>query len=297
MEILAKIYIDLPGLANSLKRDGSSTENDLRDFMNGFAQAKSTFDVIDVGGSNKQCVEFKIKETTHFNLRNYNCRQVLLGVSQDTYAPFLDEISDDISRQRVSIIEGCPVAKEIVASGVTIRNLETIFRSDKLSDKAVLDKASATNSASSMASTPVSVAAVPFTYATITQKASPPPQLVLPLAPKTSTTKPAAVRIVAKPVASAWNPGPRGLDPPIPINQNVLDVVKKRTGHDKLCNNHYLRGPCAKGDSCCFEHIYQPNPEEIRAIQFLARLNPCTNGQDCDVDNCIYGHHVSQMRT
>jgi hypothetical protein len=40
-------------------------------------------------------------------------------------------------------------------------------------------------------------------------------------------------------------------------------------------------------------HDYNPNKDEKNAIAFLARLNPCTNGQDCDVDNCIYGHHVS----
>lgn len=73
----------------------------------------------------------------------------------------------------------------------------------------------------------------------------------------------------------------------------MLDTVKKRKESSKLCNNHYLRGPCTKGDDCCFEHNYKPNKDELNAIAFLARLNPCTSGQECDVDNCIYGHHVS----
>lgn len=90
-----------------------------------------------------------------------------------------------------------------------------------------------------------------------------------------------------------WNPGARGLDEPIIVNVAVMDAVKKRKDTDKLCNNHFLRGPCAKGDGCNFVHDYKPNSEEINAIAVLARQNPCTHGQDCENWECIYGHHVS----
>src|SRR3569833_2378541 len=80
-----------------------------------------------------------------------------------------------------------------------------------------------------------------------------------------------------------WNPGARGLDPPIQVHRYALDRIRRRKDRDKLCNNHYLRGPCADGDSCCFEHKYRPSAEEKTAIAFLARLIPCTNGQDCEV--------------
>ncbi len=89
------------------------------------------------------------------------------------------------------------------------------------------------------------------------------------------------------------NPGPRGLDTPLQVSQTALDTIKKRRDHNKLCNNHYLRGPCAKGSSCTFEHKYRPTKDELVAIAFLTRLNPCSNGQGCEVDDCIYGHHVS----
>jgi len=108
---------------------------------------------------------------------------------------------------------------------------------------------------------------------------------------KAANTVPTQRTAAVKP--ANWNPGPRGLDPPLQVNQTILDTIKKRKDKDKLCNNHYLRGPCSKGDNCCFEHKYRPSPEEKICIAFLARLNPCTNGQDCEVENCIYGHHVS----
>lgn len=129
----------------------------------------------------------------------------------------------------------------------------------------------------------------PSSYATAIKAATPPPQVTLPFQPKPKT--PAARREKVP----AWTPGLRGLDPPLEVNQTALDNIKKRKENNKLCNNHYLRGPCAKGDLCCFEHRYRPNEAEKVAIAFLARLNPCTNGQDCEVDDCIYGHHVSRL--
>lgn len=283
IEIVAKIVANLTGLSRAMKRDNAiDNENDLREFMVGFTQAMSSFDFVDVGYG-KERADSKIQDTARFHLRNYNCKQILLGVSHDAgYAPFLDSaLHDETARKRVAVLEGYPTVKEILATGVDLLSFDALFRSDKLMDR------TATNSSSS---TPRSGHAV-LSYATITQKASPPPQITLPLGPK---VKNANTRVVApKSTQSTWNPGPRGLDPVIPLNLAVLDQVKRRKDSDKLCNNHYLRGPCTKGDDCCFEHHYKPNQDEIRAIQFLARLNPCTSGQECDVDNCIYGHHVS----
>lgn len=35
----------------------------------------------------------------------------------------------------------------------------------------------------------------------------------------------------------------------------------------------------------------------MRALEFMARLIPCSNGQDCEVDTCIYGHHCPGTST
>jgi hypothetical protein len=31
----------------------------------------------------------------------------------------------------------------------------------------------------------------------------------------------------------------------------------------------------------------------MKAVAVLARQNPCSSGQYCEADDCIYGHHVS----
>lgn len=252
---------------------------------------------------------------TKWHLRNNNCRQVVLGCSHDSgYAPFLHNLlRDDLTKQRITILEGFPTHRLLVETGVNIISFPKLFRSDKLLDKPMtngfqqrpisngvpgLQPLPAPVSAP-VSSPPVVAASVPppsstpvpppSSYARAIKSASPPPQMTLPLQPKPKASAPAAQ--VSKP--AAWNPGPRGIDPPILVSESAMNNIKKRKDSNKLCNNHYLRGPCAKGDSCCFEHKYKPSPDEINAIAFLARLNPCTNGQECDVQDCIYGHHVS----
>lgn len=127
-------------------------------------------------------------------------------------------------------------------------------------------------------------------YAAALKSGIPTPEVTLPLQPK-----PVKAPVVRRDNVPMWNPGSRGLDPPLEVNQAALDHIKKWKDNNKLCHNHYLRGPCARGDLCPFEHRYRPNETERAAIAFLARLTPCSNGQDCESDDCIYGHHVSPV--
>ncbi|TGJ80695.1 hypothetical protein E0Z10_g8071 [Xylaria hypoxylon] len=295
-EIFVKINANLAGLNRALKRDGSvGTEDELQDFVGGFNQA-GFFDFVDVG-SDKEIAVSKLKETALFHIQNPGCKQIIMGISHDpAYGPVLDEIiRGDVDRlERIKVLEGCPTVRAIVSIGTEIIRFQDIFRSDKLTDRRTVSSHSV-HSVQSGSSISTSTSGLPnISYATITQKVSPPPQITLPipLAPKNTNS---SLRVVKQPPKPSWNPGPRGLDAPIPLNQIALETIKKRKDNNKLCNNHFLRGPCAKGDECCFVHDYNPNKDEKNAIAFLARLNPCTNGQDCDVDNCIYGHHCPSV--
>jgi hypothetical protein len=250
-----------------------------------------------------------LPEITKWHLRNLNCKQIILGISHDSgYAPFVDEIlQDEGIRRRITILEGYPTVKDLVSAGLHILNLnETIFRPDRLVDRTIVNPSPPASHYGSVTPTPAAAAAT--TYAAITSSTSPPPQITRPLAPKapppanrktsnTGKTNAAATATPTTTALTAWNPGPRGLDSPLQVSQSALEGIKKRRdSNKKLCNNHYLRGPCAKGDACCFEHDYRPSKEEMIAITFMARLNPCTSGQDCEIENCIYGHHVSNAR-
>lgn len=211
-----------------------------------------------------------------WHLRNHNCKQILLGISHDAgYAPFLDEVVTREDRCKITIIEGPPTVRELSATGLQILNFNNIFRAEKLVERLV--------------SSPTP----PSTWAGVTS-IPPPPQAAPPVMLKNCVKKAATSPAQTK-EKLAWAPKPRGLDPPITVNATVLDKIKRRTTNNKLCNNHYLRGPCAKGDECCFEHQYKATDEDLKAIAYLTRLNPCLNGQDCELEFCIYGHHCPSV--
>lgn len=295
-DIIVKVVASLGGLNRALRRDGLVTaENGLEDFVGGFNQA-ALFDFVDMGASKERTIS-KVKETALFHIKNASCRQIIMGVAHDpTYGAILDEIikGNASSRDRIKVLEGHSTVRAVASVGTEIIRFHDVFRSDKLTDRRTVSSHSV-HSVQSGSSISTSTSALPnISYATVTRKASPPPQITLPipLVPKNTNT---SLRVVKQPPKSSWNPGPRGLDTPIPLSQIALETIKKRKDNNKLCNNHFLRGPCAKGDECCFVHDYNPNKDEKNAIAFLARLNPCTNGQDCEVDNCIYGHHCPSV--
>lgn len=292
MEVIAKVCANSTGLSKAMQRDGTLENlNDLKDFTLGFTQGKASFDFIDVGHG-KERADSKIKgrlwsklfrakltppECMRWHLRNHNCKQILLGISHDAgYAPFLDEIVSSDDKYRITIVEGPPTVRELKLTGLQILNLNHIFREQKLVDR------------------PAESNTPPSTWAGVTSIAPPPaasPILAKAVTP-VQTKKVVATPPPAKPT---WTPEPRGLDPPIIVNSAVLDKIKRRTTSNKLCNNHYLRGPCAKGDECCFEHKHKATEEELKAIAYLTRLNPCTNGQSCEQEFCIYGHHCPSV--
>ncbi|KAK4133078.1 hypothetical protein BT67DRAFT_383101 [Trichocladium antarcticum] len=310
LEVIAKVYANLAGLCRAMRRDGClDSETRLKDFTLGFTQAKASFDFVDVGHG-KERADNKVKETTKWHLNNSNCKQVILGISHDAgYAPFLDELFQDPPvRVRVTVLEGIPTVRELSSTGVNILNLNhNLFRSEKLVGRALLDSSvesvvseagprtasvtsgSTSTPATSAASTPAPAPAT--TYARVIKNGTPPPVLTFPI-----QAKPASSGRQQPAPKPAPKPGPRGLDPLLQVSPAALDRIKKRKDHNKLCNNHYLRGPCSKGTACMFEHRYQPTKDELAAIALLTRLNPCSNGQACEVEDCIYGHHCPSVR-
>ncbi|RFU81761.1 hypothetical protein TARUN_463, partial [Trichoderma arundinaceum] len=324
LEIVAKVVANLADLGKAMQRDGCiDNPSVLKDFTLGFTQAKATFDYIDVGYG-KERADSKIKGNSILSRSH-----IMLGISHDAgYAPFLDEtLQDEATRQRISIIEGVTTVPDLVATNIKIAKLGNgLFRDDKLSDKfpSLFQAASASNQSTSSAlptQTIASRTASPaisagssqtrtptLSYAGIVSSASPPPQITLPLTRKPMQTgtwrdrsqqraqSESHYQLIPASTPKNWNPGARGFDEPIRVNVQVLETIKKRKDGDKLCNNHYLRGPCAKRDVCPFAHDYKINDDEMKAVAVMARQNPCSSGQHCELDDCIYGHHCPSIR-
>lgn len=108
--------------------------------------------------------------------------------------------------------------------------------------------------------------------------------------------KPAPVQAVeTKPSYKAADPVPptiprnrRGqrIDPPVKHDQTEVLRVKAY----KMCNVHYLRGPCGYGDGCSHSHKHKPTAVDLKTLRHVARMAPCQNGSECDDLACIYGH-------
>lgn len=258
---------------------------------------------------------------------------VVLGISHDSgYAPFLDELSSDHStRQRLRILEGSPTVRELIATNIKIVNLNnTVFRSDKLvadrfpnsapaapmtngggrASPASVDSRNGTakpngvpasTDARDKVMSPSKSPATSYASATTATHSSPPPTLSFPQATaKNLQAKAAAAAAAAAALLEknkpAWSPGERGLDPAVTYNPVAVDGVKKRKGKDKFCNNFVIAGLCPK-DFCEYSHKLKATSDEKKALAFLMRQSPCTYGQDCTYEECIYGHHVCSSPT
>ncbi|OBT55666.1 hypothetical protein VE04_04894 [Pseudogymnoascus sp. 24MN13] len=312
VEVIAKIFANVSGLAKAMKRVGVlDNADDLREFTLGFTQGKASFDFIDVGHG-KERADSKIRghkmEYPKPQLQTNPPRRLARGRA----APFLDEVlRDESTTRRVSIIEGTPIVRELAASGARVLNFDHIFRNDKLIERQ--SPYSQFQQLSYGGQPPAPLQAIgngrnqsptpPNTWAGVTSiPLTTPSPMVFPVTLKNGTSGAAAAAAAAAvsivtphPKLDDWVPGDRGLDPTLTISAVVLERTKRRAGNTKLCNNHYLRGPCPKGDECVFEHKHKASEEELKAIAYLTRLNPCVNGQDCDVEYCIYGHHCPSV--
>ncbi|KAM0297880.1 hypothetical protein ACHAPM_009161 [Fusarium culmorum] len=297
LEIICRVVANVGGLSKALASEGCiENPNLFRDFTQGFTQARASFDFLDVGFG-KERADAKIR-----------------GIGHDAgYAPFLEEVvHDDDTRHCVSLIKGPPLVRELDRLQLNVIEFDDIFRPTKLiSDKTsalamgndrILPIKTHTTATTSMPPTQAAVL-TPATstaslsppnnsWAKITKSATPPPQLTMPLPPKQNKSKAAASKVQAQP---AWSPGPRGIDPTVTVGASAMENIKRRAGNEKLCNNHYLRGPCGRMDICPFVHNYKATQDDLLALAMLSRQNPCTAGQDCDVDDCIYGHHCPNV--
>lgn len=173
---------------------------------------------------------------------------------------------------------------------------EEIFRCDKIPSNYGFSNGSGSHKTSPIMTSPSLASDTttsftsgksPSTWPRAIQAVTPPPQITTPLAVKKLAPPPPKER-------PEWNPGRRGPDPAIAYRPEILEQIRDRPKEEKLCNKHYLRGNCPQRSICQFVHDLKITKAEKDAIAFLSRQNPCGDGQDCYIEDCIYGHNVSQ---
>ncbi|KAF2272653.1 uncharacterized protein EI97DRAFT_202007 [Westerdykella ornata] len=127
-------------------------------------------------------------------------------------------------------------------------------------------------------------------WAAVAAAPAPPP-------PETTTTTTSSPTPTYKPANRdeliARNRHGQRVDPPCrDYDKAEVDRIKKI----KLCNVHFLRGPCPHGPKCAHLHDWHPTRDELATLRLVARMAPCQNGSGCEDAKCIYGHRCPAPR-
>ena len=133
-KVVVRVYANIKGLADVCTKAGIVDHpSKIEDFARGFTGGKTLFDFTDVGAG-KDRADGKIAETFKLYLYDYHCRQVIFGCSHDNgYARLLEQyLQDGEALPRVTLLEGVPFEKELIALPFRQKKFSGIFRENKI---------------------------------------------------------------------------------------------------------------------------------------------------------------------
>lgn len=243
-----------------------------------------------------------LADSFHLYIKDYHCRQVLLGCGNSTaYTKLLEQYSSDPQlRPRLTVIEGAPLDKDMMALPLQIKKFPTLFHAGKVaipgqsnSPRERVDTPGMalnatsnvftprTGSADSRAGTaspqPLRAGGAP-TWAAITTKNAHKPLTDIPR----STPEP----------ANAVKRNRRGqrLDVELEFDYDEVQRVKRL----KACNQHFIGAGCChfnagRKDKCPHNHDVKFTQQDLKWLRAVARETPCKRGHECTDAQCIYG--------
>ncbi|KAF1949829.1 hypothetical protein CC80DRAFT_539999 [Byssothecium circinans] len=330
--IICRVYANVRGLADVLVRIGAVEELAVfEDFVRGFTRGRSLFDFVDVGAG-KDRADSKIIEMLKVHLYNVHCRQIFFGCSHDNgFARILEEhMSDPIVLSRVTLLEGVPFEKELLALPYNTTKFPDLFRDAKINlfspngGNATPDGIKNYNILTGLPSrlpAPLRPSSHVGNAAILDSPALPKIIPVLPRTPSSSSLAsdglPAAIKPAMNWAAKAAAPPPPQTQSPKYEPPNREEVIaRNRAGQRvdpqtrdydktevdrvkkiKMCNVHFIRQECPYGNACTHLHNYKPTPSEISTLRLVARMAPCQNGSSCQDIKCIYGHRCPAPRS
>ncbi|KAF2744992.1 hypothetical protein M011DRAFT_407438, partial [Sporormia fimetaria CBS 119925] len=303
VKVCCRVFADFRQLATTLASRGLVDDmQTVEQFARGFTRGLPLFDFIDVGAGG--AVPDKVIGNLKLNLTAVNCRHILLGCpGNDNYIATLANCNGP-GAERITILEGAPLWKDLRALGFESRRYMNIFQDSNephhISDAEVLlDNGPGVPAASPPSpgfldsphlshvvpktrnpsiSTTTSSDLGKFSWAKIAVAAPPP-------APEPEYLAPAVKPVEEIPPIRRNRLGQR-VDPPC---QKFDKANSDRVRSKKLCITHFLRHDCPH-DPCDYVHDYSPNAKERSMIELVARMAMCRNGSKCDDPKCIYGH-------
>jgi hypothetical protein len=337
--IVCRVYANVSGLADVLVRSGAiETTTLMEDFVRGFTRGKALFDFIDVG-SGKDRADHKIVgmssgtccsninkliglESFKLYIDDFHCRQVFFGCSHDNgFARVLENYMMDTAYvAKVTLLEGVPFEKELVALPYKTKKFPTLFRETKIFLNGGANTSTAMKNYDPFIGLPYRFPAArsPSGNCLMDSPALPKLATNLPRTPSSSTLASDGIGMPAIKPAGSWAskaaaPAPPVSDSPtyLPANRDEV-IARNRAGQRvdpqcrdynkdevdrvkkiKMCNVHFLRQECPYNTGCSHSHNYKPTDSEIATLRLVARMAPCMHGSACQDIKCIYGHRCA----
>lgn len=125
LDIVARVYVNMEGLANFLVREGKLRNlGQLRAFSTGFCGRVTGFDWVDVGVGREGTSGRKIKENISLYTSNTHLRHLILACSPADIPP---AVLSTLPMEKITLIESFPIPVALTDLPIKTTRLHTIF--------------------------------------------------------------------------------------------------------------------------------------------------------------------------
>lgn len=324
-QVMVRVYANVAGLSKALSKAGlvGAEKRSFAPFIASFNRSSGLSDFVDAGDL-KENADFKLKALLRLYADNVQCKHIYLAACHDVgYISELTPHAGNSARFTLVNSRGIRFHDEFTKLGMGIEDLPGVFRTTPLDGPAfyrppntVFASATSTKTASSTPKQPSSFSLLngtdsqktvcefyklgkckygagckflhgghaannSATWRSSNNESAEEPRSASPLKslPRKEDIPEGHIAI---------NKNRFRLDPYIlPPGAEATTELRARINRQRICNNFHLNGSC-DGD-CGFDHS-PLDPELKRALESLARTQPCPRRGACRKASCTHGH-------
>ncbi|KAJ9609166.1 hypothetical protein H2200_006938 [Cladophialophora chaetospira] len=235
-------------------------------------------------------IHVKIKAELKLFYNNVHCKHIMFSGSGDNgYAGFLRQYCPTSQEaSKVVLIETLPFARQLGELAVKFRTTELgdLFRKNKIDIAKLRRESFRDTSGGQQEGSP------PTTYASRLKQTNGTHDK-----PSADSPKEAVLTVTRVPTAARkiyQNSSGQRVDQPLRLwaDYDIVEKLKPK----KFCNRFFITHDCPFDDATCYNnHKGTLSADEMAALRFIARSNPCSDLY-CDDPDCFSGHRCMHRR-
>jgi hypothetical protein len=318
-QIMARVYANVAGLSKALSKAGlvGAEKRSFAPFIASFNRSSGLSDFVDAGEL-KENADFKLRALLQLYAENAQCKHIYFAACHDVgYISDLTPHAGNSGRFTLVDSRGIRFHDEFTKLGMGVEELPGVFRSTPLDGPALYRPPNSVITSTKTTSPPVkqpshttgaaSQRTVCEFYKLGKCKYGATCKYLHVGSADTSTSWRSTSNERLEASSPAEEPRkslPKKEDVPeghIAVNRNSFRLdpyipppspeaameLRARINRQRICNNFHLNGSC--DGQCGFDHS-PLDPELKRALESLARSQPCPKRGACRKANCTYGH-------